>query len=280
MQLVFIDDSGQSDPRREHLGELVSVGAVIFPEHQVSEYTKEIDLLRAEIGMPDDQEFKWNSPRGSFLAKAGGPTVKEQRRKMLEIAARCEVRTAVVIWDRSKVTWDKHEAAGEILKYLYERIERHLRTYDERGVVIADVPGGGAADHSKWLAQALDLTTAGTRYAKPERVIMPIVTAPSHHVPHLQLADLVTAATTAAFAGHTSGLELMDMLKPLARTNAYGDIGGTGVVLWPPDLNDLYFWVLGQKSWWKGSNECRLGPSDGPFAQPGRPFQNSDGMPE
>ncbi|MGW6565078.1 DUF3800 domain-containing protein [Streptomyces sp. NPDC054975] len=280
MQLVFIDDSGQRKPRRGGLGELVSVGAVMFPEDRVALYSQAVSALRAEIGMPEGDEFKWNSPKGSFLAQAGGQTVKQLRRGMLQIAAACQVRTAVVIWDRGQVPWDKSEVASEILSYLYERIERQLKENDERGVVIADVPGGGSSDHSKWLAGVLDLTTLGTRYARPEQVIMPIVTAPSHHVPHLQLADLVTAATTAAFAGQTSGLELVELLKPLARTNAYGSIGGAGVVLWPNSLYDLYFWVLGESAYWRGGTSHALGPSGEPFATPGRPFRESDGLPE
>ncbi|WP_225826733.1 DUF3800 domain-containing protein [Streptomyces naphthomycinicus] len=279
MQLVFIDDSGQPKPRRSGLGELLSIGAVMFPEEQVPQYTAMVAALRVEIGMPDEEEFKWNSPKGSFLAKAGGGVVKYARRRLLEIAADCRVKTAVVVWDRAMVPWEKKEAASEILKYLYDRISRHLKEVDQRGVVIADVPGGGPTDHSKWLAATLDLTSTGTRYTKPDQIAMPIVTAPSHHVPHLQLADLITAATTAAVAGQNAGLELIELLKPLARTNAYGHIGGVGLVLWPPALNDLYFWILGQRSYWRGSTEYVLGPGDSPFSVPGRPFRESDGMP-
>ncbi|MGW0980351.1 DUF3800 domain-containing protein [Streptomyces xiamenensis] len=280
MQLVFIDDSGQPRPRRESLGELVSVGAVMFPEDQAARYSREVDRLRAEIGMPGSEEFKWNSSKGSFMAQAGGEIVKRTRRRLLEIAADCGVRTAVVIWDRGMLPWTKEDVAREILGYLYERIEMHLAANDERGIVIADIPGGGNKDHSKWLSEALDLTTVGTRFAKPERVVMPIVTAPSDHVPHLQLADLVTAATTAAVAGREAGMELIDGLKPLARRNAYGYVGGAGVVLWPPSLNDLYYWVLGESTYVKGGSGHPIGPTDDKFAQPGRPFRNISGIPE
>ncbi|WP_314171503.1 DUF3800 domain-containing protein [Streptomyces winkii] len=280
MQLVFIDDSGQRNPRRKGLGELVSIGAVMFPEEKVAGYTEKIAELRAAVGMPEDQEFKWSCPKGSFLARSGEATRKQLRRRMLEIAAECEVRTAVVIWDRSKLAWDRSIVANKVLTYLYERIEKHLKTMGQRGVVIADMPGGGPADQSKWLSDSLDLTTLGTRYTEPEQVAIPIVTAPSHHVPHIQLADLVTAATTAAFAGFNSGLELVDLLKPLARKNAYGNMSGVGVALQPAELMDLYFWVLGEESYWKRGTQYKLGPSGSPFAQPGRDFQKDDGMPE
>ncbi|MEJ8672948.1 hypothetical protein WKI71_44950 [Streptomyces sp. MS1.AVA.1] len=101
----------------------------------------------------------------------------------------------MVVWDRGELPWAKEDVAREILGYLCERIEMHLESCDARGIVIAEIPGGGSKDHSKWLSEALDLTTVGTRFTKPERVVMPIVTAPSDHLPHVQLADLVTATT-------------------------------------------------------------------------------------
>ncbi|GAA2753234.1 DUF3800 domain-containing protein [Kitasatospora cinereorecta] len=279
MKLIFIDDSGQQKPLRKHLGELISVGAVMFPEDQVAEYSRAINQLRTEIGMPDGEEFKWKPSKGSWLAGVGGDVMKGARRRMLEIAAQCGVRTAVVIWDRGRAGWDKKDVAAEILIYLYERIERQLFATDERGVVIADVPGGGSKDHAKWLAEALDLTTVGTTYVKPDRVVMPIVTAPSDHIPHLQLADLVTAATTAAVAGLPKGLELVDLLKPIARRNGYGSIGGSGLALVPRDpLVDLYYWVLGETVYYKQGSSCPIGPNDSPFSQPGRPFQAHDGL--
>ncbi|MGW3216184.1 DUF3800 domain-containing protein [Streptomyces parvus] len=278
MQLIFIDDSGQQSPPREHLGELASVGAVMFPEDQVAAYSRQIDELRTELGMPAGEEFKWNSSKGSFMAGAGGEVVKRTRRRMLEIAASCGVSTAVVIWDRGQIGWPKERVAREILGYLYERIEMHLESREERGVVIADIPGGGNRDHTKWLAESLDLTTVGTTYVKPNRVVMPIVTAPSDHLPHLQLADLVTAATTAAVAGREAGLGLVELLKPLARRNAHGYIGGAGLVLWPRSLTDLFYWIFGETHYVRNSVGYPIGPGSG-FSQPGSLFNTSSGLP-
>lgn len=279
MQLVFIDDSGTADPPRQHLGELVSIGAVIFPEESVAPYAQALAAIRAGIGMPDSEEIKWKPARGSWLQQAGRDVSLYLRRTMLEAAATYRVRTAVVIWDRGALAWEKPRIGHEILRWLYERIEMHLEEHGQRGVVIADVPGGGSADHAKWLSEVVDLTTAGTQYVKPNRVIMPIVTAPSHHVPHVQLADLVTAATTAAVAGRPSGTDLLDLLKPLARRNSHGFIGGAGVVLWPRDLVDLYFWMFGEDTLVRGGAGYPLGPQPHPFSYPGRPFQHEPGLP-
>jgi hypothetical protein len=180
-----------------------------------------------------------------------------------------------VVWDRGHVDWDTKRIEPEILRYLYERIELFLQERGERGIVIADPPGGGSKDNDKWLSDARVLADAGTRYTTPDRVVLPMMTTPSHHAPHLQLADLVTAGTAAAVAGYPSGLGLVDLLRPLARTYR-GVIGGAGLVLHPSDdLKDLYHWVFGETHDHKGAP--LLNPY--PFDQPGRPFQRRSGLP-
>ena len=101
--------------------------------------------------------------------------------------------------------------------------------------MIADKPGGGHKEDSRWLAETLQLTSDGTEYVTPGRIVLPIVTAHSHHLPHLQLADLVVAATTAAVAGRQSGLSLGPLLAKLMHRHKLGDANGAGIVLWPAD---------------------------------------------
>jgi hypothetical protein len=153
---------------------------------------------------------------------------------MLEAAAARQISTAVVIVDHGKryTSRSKAEVGREILKWLYERISMHLSDRNDIGIVIADKPGGGAKQDSRWLADTLKLTNDGTEYVTPDRIVMPIVTAASHHVPHLQLADLVVAATTAAVAGHPHGLALGPLLLQLAHKNKWDLAGGAGIVLW------------------------------------------------
>ncbi len=130
-----------------------------------------------------------------------------------------------------------------------------------------------------WLAQTLAVTNDGTAYTAAGTVVLPVLTAGSHHVPHLQLADVVTAATTAAVAGRPHGLRLVPLLRQLARKNARGYVGGAGITLWPPELRDLLYWVFGENTYVKGNIGESLGPSGTPFASPGRPFREGDGMP-
>jgi hypothetical protein len=173
---------------------------------------------------------------------------------MLEAAAARQISTAVVIVDHGKryTSRSKAEVGREILKWLYERISMHLSDRNDIGIVIADKPGGGAKQDSRWLADTLKLTNDGTEYVTPDRIVMPIVTAASHHVPHLQLADLVVAATTAAVAGHPHGLALGPLLLQLAHKNKWDLAGGAGIVLWPsPQLANLLYWAFGEKTYAK-----------------------------
>ncbi|MBB6396198.1 hypothetical protein BKA00_003112 [Actinomadura coerulea] len=278
--MIYIDDSGQKQPRRQHLGELISVGGVIVPEHAVAAFATALDSIRADLKFPDGEEIKWKPPKGTFQASAGGPLITELRQRMLQAAIDGGIKSAVVVWDRGRLPWEKADVEPAILTYLYDRISLYLRQHDDVGIIIADQPGGSRKDEMKWLADTLGLTREGTRFATPDRVVSPILTAPSHHVPHLQLADLVTAATTAAVAGYPAGTTLAPWLKKLARTNAYGLVGGAGVVLWPrDDLLDLYYWIFGEQQYVKNGTGYALGPSDDPFRPPGRPFQDDDGLP-
>jgi hypothetical protein len=281
MRLIFIDDSEQTDPPRKWLGPLVAIGGVIVEESQLAPLSAELHAIRARLGIPDDEELKWKPPRGSFLSIAGGEVVTDLRKRMLDAALKCGVRTAVVVVDHGAVYKSQTvaEVGKTILAWLYERIEMCLNDHGDVGVVIADQPGGGARAERKWLADTLELTSNGTQHVKAEHVVLPIMTAPSDHVPHLQLADLVTAATTAAIAGRKSGLDLAPRLKAMAHTRVTGETAGAGIVLWPDKLYDLHWWVFGEEYYRRGNTGIPLGPHDPtPFALPGRPFRKDDGL--
>lgn len=254
MRLVYIDDSKQDEPRRRGLGPLVALGGVIVPEAEVVGYSKDLTELRSELGIPMKDELKWKPPKGSFLAQAGGDVVATLRRQMLERAIARNICSVVIIIDHGKAykALSAAEVGREALKWLYERVTMHLDMYDERGIIVADKPGGGPADESRWLAETLGLTSDGTEYIQPGRIVMPIVTAPSHHVPLLQLADLVVAASTAAVAGFKHGLALGAPLLQMAHKNAHDSAAGAGIVLWPaPQLTNLQYWAFGEGTYSK-----------------------------
>ncbi|MFB9834494.1 hypothetical protein [Actinoallomurus acaciae] len=113
--------------RAEGMGELVGIGGVMVPEEAVAPYATAITDIRTRLGIPEGEEIKWRPDKGTFLADAGGELVSQLRRKLLEAAARLGIKSAVVIWDRGRVPWEKERAARAILDYLYERISLHPR---------------------------------------------------------------------------------------------------------------------------------------------------------
>lgn len=244
MKLVFIDDSGQQSPPRAGLGRLVALGAVIVPEDEVTGWASDLLAMKAQLGVPEDEEIKWKPTKGSFLASAGGEVNAALRERMLRAAIDRGITSVVHVLDHSLVYRDRSvvQVGQELLKWTYDKVAFGLE--GQGAVMVADKPGGGAADESRWLAQTLVLTNDGTAYTEPGKVVLPVLTANSRHVPHLQLADLVTAATTAAVAGRPHGLQLATLLLQLARKNNRGYAGGAGITLWPPGLRDLLYWVF------------------------------------
>jgi len=270
VRLVFLDDSEQIDPPRAGLRRLLAIGAVIVPEVTVADYAADLAAIRTDLSIPPGEEIKWKPPRGSFLASAGGEVNRTLRTRMLEAAIERQVRTVVVIRDFG-ISRTRATVGQELLRYLYERISMHLDAKDDIGIVIADKPGGGPREDGRWLAETLPLTDGGTEYVTADRIVLPIVTAPSHHVPHLQLADLVVAATTAAVAGLPHGIELAPLLRELMVTSWSGNRGGSGIVLRPRTLVNLYHWVFAEPHYMRNSIGVPL-----PIA--GLPYDTNEGL--
>jgi hypothetical protein len=193
---------------------------------------------------------------------------------MLKAAIDHNIKSIVVIIDQSAAYTQRSQAevGRELLKWLFERISMLLDDYDDIGIMIADKPGGGSADEGRWLADTLRITGDGTEYVEPGKIVLPIVTAPSHHVPHLQLADLVVASTTAAIAGRKSGLDLGHILVELMHRHSLGDVNGAGLVLFPPKYN-LYYHAFGETSCSKPGRNTGFG-----LPVKGEPYCDDDGL--
>lgn len=269
MWLVFVDDTKQKG-LRSGMGSLLSLGAVAFPEEQVARYADRAAEIYREHNAPADAELKWSPRKGSwFKSDAGAACLTDLRQELLAAAKDCDCRAVVVAFDLGRTSIQGTRAEQDVLKYLFERIVMMLG--DDRGVVICDKPGGGHKAEDNWIAGTLDLTNFGTNYVKADAVVLPILTAPSHHHPHLQLADLVAGSMTAAVAGIRFGLELVPHVKPLLHTNTSGAIAGTGLKLFPDTIVNVYHWVLGADSYMRGSSGYAL-----PRAF--QPYEKDDGM--
>jgi hypothetical protein len=275
MRVAFLDDSEQTNPRRDRLGPLLAFAAAIFPEESLSPFAADLSNIVAELGIPPDEEIKWNSPRGSFLRGADRQLVTTLRHRMLEAALDHQVCTVTVIIDHGAAykRSSKAEVGKMILKWLYEKVSMHLGDHKDVGIMIADKPGGGAREEKRWLAETLELTRDGTEYVDPGRVVLPVVTADSRHVPHLQLADLIAAATTGAVAGHPPALDLGPRLAQLMHRHRLRDVNGAGLVLWPPGKYNLLYWCFGETSY----STPRMNTGY-PLPRPEWPYATDDGL--
>lgn len=257
MYFAFMDDSSRKrkDVPRQDLGALHAYGAAIFPQESLQPYREELAQLRQDLRVPAGTEFKW-SPDGGPLHKKW-TELHTARVRMLEAAAALGVRACVVICAPELMPewYSESQLKREMLEYLYERVTYTLG--EDKGILIADQPGGGRKDETRWLADALALDTDGTQYVKPadKQILLPIITTRSDHVDHLQLADLVAAATTALIAGATSADPYRDLIHKLLATNTRGYAGGTGLKFMPSAsynskaLMNLAYWVFGEDAY-------------------------------
>ncbi|MFD3932656.1 DUF3800 domain-containing protein [Streptomyces sp. NPDC058614] len=256
MYFAFMDDSARKrkDVPRRDLGALHAYGAVIFPQESLQPYREQLAQLRQELSIPVGTEFKW-SPDGGPLHKKWNE-LHTARVRMLKAAAELEVRACVVVCAPELMAgWSETKLKSEMLEYLYERVTYALG--DEKGIVIADQPGGGRTDETRWLADALALDTDGTQYVKPanKQILLPIITTRSDHVDHLQLADLVAAATTALIAGAPTADRYKDLIYKLLVKNYRDYAGGAGLKFIPSAsynskaLMNLAYWVFGEDAY-------------------------------
>ncbi|WP_285479433.1 DUF3800 domain-containing protein [Amycolatopsis sp. NBRC 101858] len=255
------DDSEQLNPSRPGLGHLIGLGAVLFPEDTVALYSNRIKAAREELKVPPTAEIKWSPKGGSWFKTDEGRAIRaELQRRMIDAAVEAGARSVSVVWDRGRVEWEVPQVRATVLGFLYDKVSNFLKSQDPpgRGIVVADEPGGNSAEQHAWLAETLPLTTQGTKYNAPTQVVMPILMAPSHHVPQLQLADLVAGVTVGAVAGSPYATSLLPRLLHIASRDKYGRVGGTGITLWPPDLANLYWHLCGDTTRWNQGCEYNL----------------------
>ena len=76
---------------------------------------------------------------------------------------------------------------------------------------------------------------------------------PSHLSRHVQLADLVARSTTGMVGGSEFAPPVFQHVSPPLIQAHTGARGGTGLKLFPDELTNLYFHVLGENLYWSGS---------------------------
>lgn len=267
MDFIFCDDSRQPRPSRRKMGPLVATGGIVVPDAALRPLARDLDRLCHEAGFPTREEFKWSPRRGSWMrANLHAERRFDFFRSVLTVGGLHGVRATVVVADTGCGRAIRTSASPEadVTTMFLERADNALGTAGTLGVVIVDRPGGDRATEDRFLAACLDTLTAGTPYASLERIAT-VLPASSHLARTLQLADVITGCTLARVAGeYTWSPPVFDLIKPLLRSDGHR-VGGVGLKL-HPDLKyaNLYHWLLGDDTWWKGTSGWDL-PCRGPL---------------
>lgn len=261
MRVIFVDDSKQAG-RRARMGELVALGGVAFKEDQLKPFADAFYAAYDEAGTPRDVEMKWalgNGRRNWFVANDRREALTPLRKSILEAGAACQARVVVAIWDKNRASTANGKGPEEgVIDFMFERFTMMLENADSLGVLVFDKPGGDHRQEDEWIAGTRYLTDLGTDYVRSSAIVIPVLTAPSHHHPHLQLADLITGSVTNAVAGGIYGMELLPQIKPMLHKNWRGNIGGTGLKLYPDSLNNLQHWLLDETEFTRGGGGLAL----------------------
>lgn len=274
MHFFFADDAKQGKPTRDGMGPLVATGGVVVPGDRVRGLEQEIDRICEASGFPTGEEFKWSPDRDQWMhANLVGDARRDFFLNILRLAAACGAEALVVIDDTRYATAIRdapsHEA--DVTRMFLERADNYLRwaRVNDHGVVIADRPGGGRREEDKFLLDCLETLQVGTKYVKPERIALPVLSARSDLVRLAQLADVVTGCTLSRVAGEAQyAPPVFEGIKPLLLRDG-GRIGGIGLKIHPDYIYvNLYHWVLGDDTFWRGGGGW-------PLPIVGRPYRQS-----
>lgn len=270
MRIFFTDDS-ETNGDRDGMGRLVAHGGLHVGEEALGPLEEDLENILDDLGIPRDTEIKWSPAPGNHIREElDGDTRRELYQRCLGSAREYEAQAIVAIIDTGRTTMGTDPAARWTLKFVFERLNTQLEKREEFGLVVTDKPGG---DEMEFLENFVGWVQEGTEYSPGERVLLNALPSPSRFVRHLQLADLVTAVTTAMVAGYYRyASPVFDEIKPLLITNALGKVGGTGLKLFPDELINLYHWVLEENAFTKARHGMGIRLPD-----PRYPYSEEDG---
>ena len=252
MQFFFADDSSQSSARNG-MGKLLAFGGVLVDASQLKPLAHDIDEIAAKYGLPPGEEIKWSPRKGSWIYE----NLKDDARlacysEILLAANNRNCKAIVALCDYEMRNLKPEWGFERCVTYALERVSTHLTNAGQEAVIISDRPSGGHKEADQFLAAFLDHLSSAHNHMLEETFSLNMLTASSHMVRHLQLADLVVAITTAMFAGQTKwASQYFELVKSMFIRNALGYIGGTGAKIYPDQLINLYHWVLGEKQFSK-----------------------------
>lgn len=237
MNILFIDDAEQKK------GEYVGIGGVIFHDKCIDNLFRMFRSIKEEHRIPPDEEIKWSPRRNSWIY---ANLVEDSRisaySAILDLVNAHGGTEIIAVMQRDITSFGVIQAKWKCIEFVTERFQFFLQAQDDkRGIIIADCPGSGK-DEKKLLGDYYSLLDKGTTFVKPSNIVMNLLTTESHLNPGLQIADLITGATTAMC---TEQREYASNFWPIVKGNlyqsAYGRVIGCGLKIFPTEMaEDVY----------------------------------------
>lgn len=261
MKWLFVDDSRQNAPGRDGMQNrpLLAVGGVIVDGTAVRALSQALDEVCCAVGFPRrplrESEFKWSPGKELWMRDNLKADAREQFFKTVIDRVRTHSASAIVVavdtCARPAHAGKSHEM--DALLMLLERFHSALQAGEE-GIVVCDTPSGSRADEHGFLGDCVEALAAGTDYVKFDRLALPVLSAPSHLVRLLQVADLVTSCILAYIAGEPRyAPPIATEIRSVLRRDG-NRVGGYGVKLHPDyRYGNLYHWLFGDSDFWKNS---------------------------
>lgn len=270
MDIFFADDSQQKKPSRPGMGPLIAAGGIHVPNDAMPALENDLDSLCSEYGFPVGEIFKWSPGKDLWMYdNLKGTTREEFFKRALALARDCSAIALVVIEDRNSQMASRKAKSRDIdlIQLLLERFHNQLVCRQCHGIVIFSQPTGDRGSENKFLASCVETLKSGTDFVKPDRVALSILSSPPRFIRLLQLADVITSCSTAFVAGEDRySPPVFEEIKTIFAKET-SRIGGIGLKL-HPDLKyaNLYYWLLGDETFWKHGSGITLPWSRMPYS--------------
>lgn len=269
MHVFFADDARQDNPSRPGMGPLVAIGGIEVPDEVLGPLEKEIDQLCHEYGFPAGEPFKWSPGRELWMHdNLTGPRREEFLVGVLTLSQKNGAFVIIVVEDTKYDTATRASSHEEDVTTLFlERAHQQCERAGAHGIVIVDRPSGSRANEDEFLAGCLETLQSGTRYVRPDRIALNVLSAPSKFVRHLQVADVVTGCTLALVGGESRfSPTVFDAIRPLLPL-VLQRCGGVGLKIHPDYVYaNLYHWLLRDQHFVRGGSGYALPTKDRPYS--------------
>jgi hypothetical protein len=251
------------------MGPLVAIGGIEVPSQVLGPLEKETDQLCDEYGFPAGEEFKWSPGRELWMhSNLTGSRRKEFLTRVLTLSQKNGACVTIVIEDtRYDTATDTSSHEEDVTTLFLERAHQQCQRAEADGIVIVDRPSGSRADEDQFLTGCLETLQSGTRYVRPDRIALNVLSAPSKFVRLLQVADVVTGCTLALVAGESRfSAPVFSCIRPLLPDDG-NRCGGVGLKIHPDyRYANLYYWLLGDQHFVKQGIVYRMPLGDHPYS--------------